>query len=219
MGINAPLKVAYGLSDSLLNVFPVPIVSKRDPTIADKAQLGTVWVNKITDNAFILTSVVSNEATWVGIAGGAGTFTSLTVSPGDATITNGNLAVTLGDITAGAGNITATTGDVSAGGTVTAGTGLTVTTGNVTVSSGNVIVTGSVTASSVTSGRMIAATGDSGTGFATITSFTNATDTAQSSGILSILSDSANPGNNAGFIKVYVGLTPAFIPYFTNIAP
>jgi hypothetical protein len=216
---------AYGLSQPLLNEFPAPIISNRAPTTADKAQLGSVWVNKVTNDAWVLTSITNNHANWLGMNSGTGTFTSITVTPGNLTVTNGNITATLGDITSGAGNIDATTGNVNAGGsmtagtTITAGTGMTITTGDLTISSGNAIVTGSVAASSVTSGLMLSATGDSGTGFATITSFTNATDTAQSTGALSILSDSANPGTNAGFIKIYVGLTPAFIPYFTNIAP
>ena len=220
---------AYGLSQPLLNEFPAPIVSNRAPTGADKAQLGSAWVNKVTNDAWILTSITNNTANWLGFNTGTGTFSSITVTPGNLTVTNGNIAATLGFITAGttvtagtavhAGtSITAGT-FLTAATTITAGTGLTVTTGNLNVSSGNVLVTGSIGASSVSSGLMIAATGDIGNGFATVTSITNAVDTAQSTGALSILSDSANPGNNAGFIKVYVGLTPAFIPYFTNIAP
>ena len=206
MATNQPYRnVAYGLSEPLLNVFPAPIVSVRDPLTTDKAQLGTVWVNKLTNDASVITSIVANAATWVPIGGGAGTFTSLTVNPGN--------------ITATAGNISATAGSLNAGTTITAGTGLTVTTGNLNVSAGSVIVTGSVTASVATSGRTLSATGDSGSGFATFTTLTNVTNTAQSSGNLLVLSTTGNNGSNAGFIKVYVGLTTAYIPYYTNIAP
>lgn len=210
---------AYGLSQPLLNEFPAPIVSNRAPTTADKAQLGSLWVDKPSNEAWVLTSVVSNVATWVNIGGGSGTFSSITVTPGNLTVTNGNITATLGDITAGAGNIDAVSGSVTAGTTVTAGTGLTVTTGNVTVSAGNVIVTGSVTASSATSGQSIVATGDHGTGFATFTTMTNVVNTTQSTGTLSIVSGSTNNGNNTGFLKFYVGLTPVFVPYFDTIAP
>lgn len=246
MARNIYRKVAYGLSDSLLDVFQTPIVSERDPGANDKYQLGTLWVNKSTDDAFVLTSVVANVATWIGIGGGAGSFTSLTVNPGDVTVSAGDVVVTLGNITAGAGdieatlgsvaagttvtagtgissttgNIVATAGAVNAGTTMTAGTGITATTGNIVASAGNISATlGTISAAGVVSGSMLSATNDGGTGFATITTITNATNTTQGVGALSILSTNGNPGNNAGFIKVYVGLTAAYIPYYTNIAP
>lgn len=207
MATNQPyLNVAYGLTEPLLNVFPSPIVSVRNPTTADKAQLGSAWVNKSGNDAWILTSIVANAATWTPIGGGAGSFTSLTVTPGN--------------ITATAGNISATAGSVSAGTTVTAGTGITATTGNIVASTGNIIATlGSVTSGNLTSGLQLGATGDLGSGFASVNSITNVTNTTQGAGTLSIKSTDGNNGNNAGFIKIYVGLTTAYIPYFTNIAP
>ncbi len=244
--------VAYGFSGPLLDVFPVPVVSTRDPGANDKFQLGTVWVNKATDDAFVLTSVVANVATWIGIGGGSGTFTSLVVNPGDVTVSAGNVVVTLGDITAGAGDISATTGSVSAGTTVvagttitagtgitsttgnivatagavnagttmTAGTGITATTGNIVASAGNINATvGSITAGSNIAGLMIGATGDSGSGAATVTQLTNAVDTTQGVGLLTILSANGNSGTNTGFIKMYVGLTPVFVPYYADITP
>ncbi len=293
MASNLPLNTAYGLSQALINVFPTPIVSTRDPQASDRAQLGTIWVNKTTNDGFVLTSVVAGASTWIVIGGGTGTFSSLTVNPGNITATAGNIiasagniqatagsvsagttvtagtgitsttgnivatagavnagttmtagtgitatsggvTATAGDITATAGDIVATAGDIiavagdieavagslSAGTTVTAGTGITATTGNITASAGNIIATvGSITAATAVSGRDIVATGDSGTGFATFTSMTNVVDTTQGAGTLSILSSSANPGNNAGFLKFYVGLTAVYVPYFTNIAP
>lgn len=61
--------------------------------------------------------------------------------------------------------------------------------------------------------------GDIGAGAAGFVTLTNATNTTQGAGALSILSTNANPGNNAGFLKVYVGASTAWVPYFTNIAP
>ena len=52
-----------------------------------------------------------------------------------------------------------------------------------------------------------------------LTAMTNVVNTTQSTGALSILSTTANPGNNTGFLKFYVGTTPVFVPYFANIAP
>jgi hypothetical protein len=51
------------------------------------------------------------------------------------------------------------------------------------------------------------------------TTFNPTTNTSLSTGTLSIKSTSANPGNNAGFIELYVGGTLAYVPYFTNIHP
>jgi hypothetical protein len=206
MAVNLPLQTAYGESQPLINVFPTPIVSKRNPLTTDRAQLGTEWVNKSTNSVFVLTSVTANSSTWVALSGGAGTFSSLVVNPGN--------------ITATAGNISATAGSLSAGTTVTAGTGITATTGNIVASTGNIIATlGSITSGNLTSGIQLGATGDLGNGFASVTSVTNVTNTSQSTGTLAVKSTTANAGNNAGFLKVYVGLTTAYIPYFTNIAP
>ena len=68
-------------------------------------------------------------------------------------------------------------------------------------------------------GRSLFVDGDEGTGLATTTAMTNVTDTNLSSGALSIKSTTANPGNNAGFLKFYVGTNVVWVPYFTNIAP
>jgi hypothetical protein len=65
----------------------------------------------------------------------------------------------------------------------------------------------------------LVATADTG-GFITNTTFTNTDVTsAPGGGALTIDSQSVNPGVNAGFIKIYVGNTTAYIPYFTNISP
>jgi hypothetical protein len=216
MAINRSRQITgYGLSDALPNVFPAPIVSTRDPLNTDRAQLGSVWVNKSTNDAFILCSVVANVSSWVGIGGGAGTFTSLTVNPGNLTVTAGNIIATAGTVTAG-GGLTVTTG----GALISSGN-LTLTTGSITAALGNITATaGSLQA---TAGRAIAVTlettGDFGAGFTGTTSFTNVTNTTQSSGALTLLSGSANSGTNAGFIKIYVGTAVAYLPYFTNIAP
>jgi len=231
-------KVAYGLSDALLNVFPAPIVGLRNPTTADKAQIGSVWVNKAANDAWVLTSIVSNLANWTPIGGGAGTFTSLTVTPGNITATNGNINATLGSMSAGT-TISAGTA-LSAGTTVTAGTGIVSTTGNIVASTGNINATlgninatagnivasagnitatvGEVVAGGIIEGQSLVATGDSG-GFALTTTISSATNTTQGAGTLSIVSASANPGNNTGFLKFYVGVTPVYVPYFATVAP
>src|ERR1044072_7788810 len=135
MARNIYRNVAYGLSDSLLDVFQPPIVSTRDPNTNDKYQLGTLWVNRSTDDAFILCSVIANGANWISVGGGSGIFSSLTVNPGNVLITAGDLTVAQGDITVTAGDL-----DVIAG-SITAGNGLTVSTGNAVVSSGDLVLT------------------------------------------------------------------------------
>lgn len=247
MATRQPFGTAYGLSDALLDVFPRPYVSGRNPTAADRAQLGTLWVNKSTNDFFVLTSIVSNQSTWSSPSNGSGVFASLEATTGDITADLGNIVATAGNVTAGAdmvadGNITSTSGNIiaSAGdfnataGGITVATDITTTTGNVVVTLGNVsVAAGNITATvgditavggnivaaaGVVNGVQVEATGDLG-GVVSVTSLTNVTNTTQGAGDLTIKSTTANPGDNAGFIKVYVGSTTAYIPYFTDIAP
>jgi hypothetical protein len=190
--------VAYGLSDALLNVFPAPIVGLRAPTTADKAQIGTVWVNKSINDVWVLTSITNNSANWLGIGGGAGSFTNIVAS----------------------GSITAASNITSTGGNINASTGsVNVTQGNITVTAGSITATvGEIVAGGLMECATLTATGDLG-GTALSTSFTGVVDAVQSTGTLSIKSSSANAGTNAGFLKCYVGTTVVWVPYFTNIAP
>lgn len=59
--------------------FP-PIISKRSPTTRDRAELGTIWINTVLNDVFILTSVVAGVSTWINAGGGSGTFSSLNIS-------------------------------------------------------------------------------------------------------------------------------------------
>ena len=68
-------------------------------------------------------------------------------------------------------------------------------------------------------GRQLFANGDITTGTIATTSLTNVVNTTQGLGTLRVASSSANAGNNAGFLKIYVGTTIAYVPYFTNITP
>lgn len=186
---------AYGFSPNpIQSVFQPPIITNRNPTTADQAQLGTVWVNKSNNDFYVLTSIVNALSTWTGLGGGAPQIApSYTATTGNITAQQGNIIATLGNITATAGNIAATAGSITAG--------------------SDIIATG------VIAGASVEATGDTGAGGGGTVTLTSVTDTAQSTGALSIKSDSANNGSNAGFIKVYVGAATAYIPYFTNIAP
>lgn len=139
----------YGLSQGVLGIIPEPIVSRRNPTAADKAPLGTPWINRLTNAYFVLTSIVGNSATWAtgataavnfATTGTLGAGTSLTVGT-TATIGTG-LTVTAGGIAVGAGGatisgLTDVTGAIQASTTITAGTGITATTGNIVATAGN----------------------------------------------------------------------------------
>jgi len=87
MSVSTFKYVAYGQNQGLIIEPPYPIVAKRIPGVNDKAQVGTVWVDALTNQVFILASVRNNIATWVNTAGGAGVFTSITVNPGPFTFT------------------------------------------------------------------------------------------------------------------------------------
>lgn len=170
MAVNNYLGVSYGLSSALLPVFPFPIVSTRDPLTSDKSLLGTLWVNKSTNEYFILTSIVSNSATWSSLSNGSGIFSSLEA-------TTGNITADLGNIIATAGNITSVAGSVSAGTTVTAATGLTVSAGGAAIT-GNSTVTGTFgvvgTTSINQSGAAASNIGVTGTGAVSIGNTTGA---------------------------------------------
>lgn len=62
------------------------------------------------------------------------------------------------------------------------------------------------------------ASGDDG-GLLGTTGLTNVSDAALGAGVMTINSKNANAGSNAGYIKMYIGTTEVFIPYFTTIAP
>ena len=161
MSVQQFQQVSYGLTQPLILEAQIPIVSLRAPTTADKALIGTIWVQTSSNTYWVLTSIANNLATWITFGGGgAGVFTSLTVTPGNITVTNGNIVASLG-------NISATAGSLSAGTTVTGGTGLIATTGNITAAVGNVVATlgditataGSVSAgANVTAGNNVTAT-------------------------------------------------------------
>jgi hypothetical protein len=184
---NLYASVGYGLSEALPVIPPAPIVSQRTPTTADKAPIGQEWVYVPSNAVYILTSIVSNSATWVllGAAGGSGVFSSVTA-------TTGNITATLGSI-------------VSSAGSLSAATGITSTTGNIVA-----------TAGIVEAGTVLRAAGDT-TGAASTTSISNVTNTTQSSGALTILSTTATSRTNTGLLKIYIGTVAAYIPYFETI--
>ena len=110
MGIDTTRdQVAYGMSQPLIGVPLKPIVSDRNPTGNDKAQLGQLWINPTVNTAYILVSVTNNVAIW-------GTY---------ATPIPGNLVVG-GTITAGLG-LTVLAGGINITGNSTFNNDVTIT--------------------------------------------------------------------------------------------
>lgn len=79
--------VSYALNQPLNLDAPYPIVGKRAPTGADKAPIGQCWVYTTANEVYFLSSIANNVANWVAVAGGAGVFSSLTVTPGPINLT------------------------------------------------------------------------------------------------------------------------------------
>lgn len=177
---------AYALNQPLVGLPPQPIISQRAPTVNDKAEIGTLWIDQPANDAYVLMAIIGAAASWQTITGGFAAFNDVDINPGDLTVDIGNINVTLGNIeatagslTAGAditstggnivcdaGNITATAGDIVAtagnieatAGTVTGGTGLIATAGGVTATAGGVTATaGDITA---TADDIVATAGD-----------------------------------------------------------
>lgn len=204
MPVNKKNNLVYGLSNPLQRLPQEPIVSTRNPTTSDKAELGTAWINKSTNGAYFLTSISSNSATW----------TSLT--------TIGGLTIATGDLTVVTGDIEATAGSITAGTTVTAGTGISSTTGDIVATAGKVAgVTGlessagGLTVSLDVRGRQLIADGDAA-GTAGTTTITNGDSTPVSTGVGSIKMTTANPSDSTGFLEVYVGTSKKYVPYFDS---
>jgi len=123
---------------------PQFLVKRVDPTANDNNfNLGTMWLNEVNEDTFLLTSKSGGTATWSRfIPSGAGAAIDFVTASGTATPAAGILNVPAGSniTTAGAGdtltiNLVASpsvAGSLTAGTTITAGTGLTVTAGGIT---------------------------------------------------------------------------------------
>jgi hypothetical protein len=176
MAVNQVANVSYGLNQPLVVGAPTPIISQRVPTANDKAEIGTIWINTLTNSIYTLTSIVSNAAVWTSTAGGADVVASITATTGPNSLTGtttinttGAATTTIGTGGTGAVNIGNATGNTTVTGSltatslasttaITAGTGLAVTTGNLVVSTGNITATaGSITSNG---GNIIATVGD-----------------------------------------------------------
>src|SRR5277367_3648823 len=131
----------YGYPNPQAGLQQEPIVQPRDPMASDTAELGTIWVNTVSQSYFILCSSIAGANVWTSATNGAETLTALTVNPGNITVTAGDVDITAGDLNMAPGS-TATVGTLSAGAT-TLGSTLAVT-GNTTIG-GTLGVTGAAT--------------------------------------------------------------------------
>lgn len=86
---NSNNQVSYGFTQALISDAQKPIVAQRNPTTADKAQIGALWINEVGNNGFVLTSIVKNSASWEAL-GGAGGAITFDTDDGDA-IPSGNV--------------------------------------------------------------------------------------------------------------------------------
>ena len=174
---------AYGITNALQNVFPAPVVANRAPLTSDTGyQVGTIWVYKAINAAWILTSVASASATWEAITGAGGAFTSLTVTPGPISLTGTTTINTTGAATTSIGSTTGASGITDLVGTgnysldgVGASTytiGTSTTTGTIAI--GGTAQTGAITLGS-SSGTNIVNLG-TGTGATTVNVATGATN-------------------------------------------
>lgn len=205
---------AYGFNNALQFLAPYPITKAlANPSTSNKAQPATIWCNSSNQTTWILNSISNNLANWqqIMVSGAAGTFSSLTVNPGDLTVTAGN-------ILASAGNITATAGDLSIGGTGTV-TGPFQATNSVAtpliqgLTAGNLEV-GTAIASAASPTATVAIAANVGT--ATFTGFTTAAAASQAFVVTNasitatsqILATVANLGTNAAYMTL-VRVLPA----------
>lgn len=139
MSVRQPKNVGYGLSQPLIGLSPAPIISQRAPTTSDKAEIGTLWVDQPNNDGYILTSIVSNSASWVNVGGGPGQFNTLNVTGGSTlggpVVAGAGIQITAGGLDLDTGSIQAA-GNIGAVGELTAGTNIIALQGDLVVFDG-----------------------------------------------------------------------------------
>jgi hypothetical protein len=160
----------YSTPQGLTVPNPKTIIAKRAPTTSDTGYFfGTIWVDKVAGNCYMLVAVSAGTATWAQLGGNTGAISAVNGTANQITATTVANVVTL--------SIPATfiaPGSIASTTSVTVGNGLTVTLGGATVSSGNIVATlGNITASA----GNIAATAGSVSAGTTVTAGTSITAT------------------------------------------
>lgn len=89
-----------------------------------------------------------------------------------------------------------------------------------TPTSGNSLdVNGNIVATTTIQGSTVYASGDAG-GVISQNAITNVSNTAaNSTGVFTIKSKTATSADSVGFLKIYIGATDYYIPFFANAAP
>jgi len=109
-------QTVYGISSPVVGVPQRPLIAQRDPTVNDKSQIGTIWVNITNNTSYILVSIKNDRATWSETgATGSGVFSSVEATTGDITADLGDIKTLSGNIIS-AGSVTADNGLVATGG-------------------------------------------------------------------------------------------------------
>ena len=67
----------YGLGSPLIDLAPAPIISRRAPGVHDQAELGSIWIDRVLNDVYVLTSVAAGASSWIGCGGGAGAFVTV----------------------------------------------------------------------------------------------------------------------------------------------
>jgi hypothetical protein len=138
---NRRQNVDYGFSQALQQIGPLPVIAKRAPTTQDFAALGTIWVDKVANVSYVLTSITLNLATWA-VPSATGAITATSLSTAGIVSVGTNLTVTGTSTFTGAaifnGSVTLNSGDIIVGGitadtlTITGATSLATTGANAT---------------------------------------------------------------------------------------
>jgi hypothetical protein len=153
MSLNTYKNVAYSLGQPTSSIFPDPIPSKRNPTTTDFANIGQLWINTATAQAYILVQILGGSATWslLEASGGAGVFTTLTSTGATNLATTGASNVTIATTGTGYVHMGNATGGTAITGATTV-TGTLGATGLVTVNSGTAVTAGGAIAITVGGG-------------------------------------------------------------------
>lgn len=159
--------------DQLKGIYQAPIVSDtRAPVAGDMAEIGTIWIDKDSDTAYILTSITANAANWenftdevttagtdgqlwIGATGAAAAWANLTSTGLSVTITNTANGINLE--AAGVAALTTLDGD---SGTATPVAGVIIVAGgtNITTAGAAGTLTVNLDASPSVAGSLTAAT-------------------------------------------------------------
>jgi hypothetical protein len=111
---------AYGVGQPSYAVQSNPIISDRNPTVNDKANLGQLWVNPTANVVYILVAINGNQAIW---ATGANMVAGNFIAGGTVTGTMGLIALAGGVTSTGVSSFTGNTtfnGDIILNGALTA---------------------------------------------------------------------------------------------------